>query len=56
MDYPGRDIRCRGRVTQVFERDGESLVELDVWTEDPDGAVTTPGQALVALPARERDG
>jgi acyl dehydratase len=55
MDYPGRDIRCRGRVTRVFERDGQPLVELEVWTEDPDGTVTTPGQALVALPARGRE-
>lgn len=56
MDYPGRDIRCRGTVRRVVDRDGETLVELDIWTEDPDGVVTTPGEALVVLPSRDREG
>jgi acyl dehydratase len=52
LDVPGRDIRCRGRVTRMFEREGEDLVELEIWTEDPDAKVTTPGEAIVVLPRR----
>ena len=52
MDPAGRDLRCRGRVTRRFEEGGEHLVELEIWIEDPDGTITTPGDALVALPVR----
>jgi acyl dehydratase len=53
MDEPGRDLRCRGRVTRVFEEDDEHRAELEVWVEDDRGRVTTPGDAVVALPRRE---
>ena len=52
MDEPGSEIRCRGRVVRRIEERGEHLVELEIWTEDPDGSITTPGDALVALPIR----
>ena len=53
LDYPGEDLRCRGTITRLFELDGEHLVELDIWIEDPKGEVTTPGSGLVALPVRD---
>jgi acyl dehydratase len=63
MDYPNQDIICRGTVTKKYEKDGEHLVELDIWTEtgpakddgrpkNPEGIKTTPGTAVVALPKR----
>ena len=52
MDYPGRDLRCRGVVKREFEDAGEHRAELEIWIEDPDGTVTTPGTAVVALPRR----
>jgi acyl dehydratase len=52
LDVPGVDLTCRGRVTDVIERDGEHLVELEVWVEHGEGEITTPGTALVALPTR----
>lgn len=60
MDRPGEDIVCRGVVTAVsavtavtaVTGPGEGLVELEIWTEDASGTVTTPGSATVALPAR----
>jgi len=52
MDYPGEDLRCRGRVTDVTDRDDEHLARLDVWVENPRSEITTPGKALVALPSR----
>jgi acyl dehydratase len=52
MDYPGEDLRCRGRVTDVTQRDEQHLVELDIWIENPRGETTTPGSAVVSLPSR----
>jgi len=53
MDPAGREIRCRGRVRRTYKEGGEHLVELEIWIEDADGTITTPGDALVALPVRE---
>jgi acyl dehydratase len=53
MDRPGEDLACRGVVRSVTREGDEHLVELEVWTENRRGEVTTPGTALVALPARE---
>ena len=53
LDYPDQELRCRGTVTDIVARDGEHLVDLDIWIEDPSGTVTTPGTATVALPSRE---
>jgi hydroxyacyl-ACP dehydratase HTD2-like protein with hotdog domain len=49
MDYPEKDILCKGVVKRKYEENGEKLVDLEVWTEDPDGKKTTPGFATVKL-------
>ncbi|MGI8927642.1 MAG: hypothetical protein ACR2HN_13520 [Tepidiformaceae bacterium] len=46
---PEHDLRFRGRVTAV---EGEGYIELEVWEEDEDGQVLTPGKARVKLPSR----
>ena len=50
MDFPNQDILCRGTVVKKYTEDGEKLVDLQVWTEDPSGKQTTPGTATVRLP------
>ena len=50
MDMIDRDVICKGVVTAKKNEGGQNLVELDVWTEDPNGTKTTPGTAVVALP------
>ena len=50
MDLPNQDIMCRGTVVKKYEQDGEKLVDLQVWTENPEGKQTTPGTATVCLP------
>ena len=50
MDLPYQDIVCRGMVTRKYEEDGERLVDLEIWTEGPDGRKTSPGTATVRLP------
>jgi len=50
MDYPNEDITCKGVVTRKYEENGEKLVDLEIWTENPQGQKTTPGTATVSLP------
>lgn len=52
MDEPDQDILCRGVVTKKYEERGKRLVELDIWTEKPDGKKTSPGSGVVSLPSR----
>ena len=52
MDYPDQDITCRGTVTKTYVEGDQHIVELDIWTENPDGQKTTPGTAKVVLPSR----
>ncbi|HJM90011.1 MAG TPA: MaoC/PaaZ C-terminal domain-containing protein [Dehalococcoidia bacterium] len=52
MDYPNQDITCRGIVTAKSVEGDDHIVELDIWTENPEGQKTTPGIAIVILPAR----
>ncbi|MBI4497967.1 MAG: acyl dehydratase [Chloroflexi bacterium] len=52
MDFPNQVITARGVVTSKHEQDGQKLVELEIWTENPEGRKTTLGSAVVVLPAR----
>ena len=52
MDVPGQEMTCKGVVTAKRREDGENLVDLDIWTANPEGQKTTPGTATVALPSR----
>lgn len=49
---PGDTMVCRGLVADVYRRDGEGIVELEVWAENEREGVTTPGEAVVVLPLR----
>lgn len=51
-DFPGEDLVCKGRVTNKYVKDGEHIVECEIWTENPRGEKTTPGNATVVLPSR----
>jgi acyl dehydratase len=52
MDMVDKDVICKGLVTAKRIEGGENLVDMDVWTETPEGEKTTPGIATVALPSR----
>ena len=52
MDEPNQDIVCRGVVTKKYQEGDQSIVELDIWTENPQGQKTSPGTAVVTLPSR----
>ena len=52
MDELSQDITCRGVVMKKYQEGTQNIVELDIWTENPQGQKTTPGQAVVTLPSR----
>ena len=52
MDMINKDVTCKGVVTATRRENGDNLVDLEVWTEDPAGTKTTPGSATVSLPSR----
>lgn len=51
-DLPDHDLVCKGKVTGVFEREGSHFVEVEIWTENDEGRVTTTGKATVLVPSR----
>lgn len=50
MDLVGEPVTCKGRVIDKYVREGENLVECEIWAENPKGERTAPGAATVALP------
>jgi hypothetical protein len=45
-------MSCRGVVTRTYLDGDQGLVDLEIWTENPQGQKTTPGTATVVLPRR----
>jgi acyl dehydratase len=45
-------VTCRGRVVATSQKNGVSLVELDIWAENQKGEKVVTGKATVALPSR----
>jgi acyl dehydratase len=45
-------VTCRGRVVATSQKDGLSLVEIDIWAENQKGEKVVTGKATVALPTR----
>ena len=52
MDLVNTTITAKGKVTKKYEQDGKRLVDLEVWVENEQGEVTTPGKATLALPSK----
>jgi len=52
MDMVDKDVVCKGVVTGKRSENGKKLVDLEIWSEDPEGRKTTPGTATVQLPTR----
>jgi acyl dehydratase len=45
----GMMVTAHGVVSAVHDEDGETAIDLDVWTEDGDGNKLAPGKATVIL-------
>jgi len=62
VDYPrkmkdisipdeGETWLCKGKVTKKYVKDGQNIVECDIWVENGKGEKTTTGAATVILPS-----
>lgn len=49
MDFPDKEITCKGQVDKKWEEGGQKLAELTIWTENEGGQQTTPGKAIVVF-------
>ena len=45
----GQIVTAHGEVTAIREEDGETIEELEIWTDNDSGKVMAPGTATVAL-------
>lgn len=52
MDTVNTTVTAKATVTNKRQDGGKHLVDLDVWLENENGEVTTPGSAVVSLPSR----
>jgi hypothetical protein len=43
-------VTAHGKITGIREEDGETIVDLDIWTDNDSGKTMAPGTATVALP------
>ena len=48
----GETWLCKGRIVRTYIEDGTGYVDLEVWVENDQGRITTPGEATVILPMR----
>lgn len=53
MNHLGTTVTVKGKITKKYEQNGEHLVDLDVWGENSEMGVSSPGNATVRLPRRE---
>ena len=52
MDYPGNPLTAKGIITRKYQEGAVLLVDCDIRLENPEGEITTPGNATVELPSR----
>ena len=53
LNVVGDTTRIHGRITDRLVREGSHLVELDMWSQNQIGEITSRGKARVRLPGRE---
>ena len=49
MDFPDKELTCKGTVEKKWEENGKKLLELSIWVENEDRKTTTPGRAMVVV-------
>ena len=53
QNHPGDTVTCQGTITNKYTNEDQSFVECKIWAENSRDGITTPGTALVILPARK---
>jgi len=51
--HDGETWYCKGKVAAKSEKDGEHVVECEIWLENSKGEVTTSGTATAMLPLKK---
>ena len=46
----GMIVTAHGKITAIREEGGETIVDLEIWTDNDSGKIMAPGTATVALP------
>jgi acyl dehydratase len=49
MDFPDKELTCKGTVERKWEEGGKRKAQLSIWTENAEGKKTTPGEAIVVF-------
>ena len=52
FNIAGSSVVTKGMVKRKWQEGGENLLELEIWTENPEGVSVGPAPVLVTLPAR----
>jgi acyl dehydratase len=52
IDFPDEIATCVGKVTETRIENGVGIVEVEIGLRNTEGAITTPGRALVSLPTK----
>ena len=52
VEFPGKDLFCKGKVIKKYVRDSQQLIECEIWTQGENGERSTIGSCLVILPSR----
>jgi acyl dehydratase len=52
MARPGDTVRCKGTITNKYDKDGEHLVDCEIYAENQRGEKCAIGHATAALPVR----
>lgn len=50
----GETLTGRGRVTRLYEENGQHCADVEIWAEKGPDQVTAPGTATVVLPTRNQ--
>lgn len=49
MDFPDKEIICKGTIIRKWKENEEKRVEIEVAIENDNGKVTTPGVVVIAF-------
>ncbi|MFC1926833.1 MaoC/PaaZ C-terminal domain-containing protein, partial [Chloroflexota bacterium] len=52
MNYPNEEVFCKGKVAKKYSQGDEHFIECEIWAENREGKITTPGSATFTLPSR----
>jgi len=48
--YPGETWTCKGKVVRKYKNSGGNFIDCNIWIENQDNVIVTPGSATVTLP------